>query len=74
VSQTISLPSALQFFLALMIGVSVLVAALAVAPRRALPQPLLGVAGGRRQLLLFIAIALDAAAVFVLLVFVLAVQ
>jgi hypothetical protein len=39
-----------------------------------LPKPLLGVAGGQRQLLLFIAIALDAAAGFVLLVFVLAVQ
>jgi hypothetical protein len=70
-SQTISVPSALQFFLALMIGVSVLVAALAVAPRRALPRPLLGVVGGQRQLL-FVAIALDAVAGFVLLVYVLA--
>ena len=66
-SQTISLPSALQFFLALMIGVSVLVAALAVAPRRALPRPLLGVVGSQRELLFFVAIALDAAAGFVLL-------
>ena len=73
-SQTISLPSALQFFLALMIGVSVLVAALAAAPRRALPRPLLGVAGGQRELLFFVAIALDAAAGFVLLVYVLAVS
>ncbi len=69
-SQTISLPSALLFFLALMIGVSVLVAALAVAPRRALPRPLLGVAGGQRELLFFVAIAVDAAAGFVLLVYV----
>jgi hypothetical protein len=72
-SQTISLPSGLEFFLALMIGVSVLVAALAVAPRRAVPQPLLGVAGGKRELL-FVAIGLDAAAGFVLLVYVLAVS
>lgn len=72
-SQTISPPSALQFFLALVIGVSVLVAALAVAPRRALPRPLLGVADGQRELLFFVAIALDAAAGFVLLVYVLAV-
>ena len=70
-SQTISLPAALQFFLALMIGVSVLVAALAVALPRALPRPLLGVVGGQRELL-FVAIALDAAAGFVLLVYVLA--
>jgi hypothetical protein len=71
-SQTISPPSALQFFLALMVGVSVLVAALAVAPRRALPRPLLGVAGGQRELLFFVAIAVNAAAGFVLLVYVLA--
>ena len=71
-SQTISLPSGLQFFLALMIGVSVLVAALAVAPRRALPRPLLGVGGGQRELLFFIAIALDAVAVFVVLAYVVA--
>ena len=71
-SQTISLPSALQFFLALMIGVSVLVAALAVAPRRALPRPLLDLVGGQRELLLFVAIALDLAAGFVLLAYVLA--
>ncbi len=70
-SGTISPPSALQFFLALMIGVSVLVAALAVAPRRALPRPLLGVAGGQRELLFFVALAVDAAAGFVLLVYVL---
>lgn len=71
-SRTISPPSALQFFLALMIGVSVLVAALAVAPRRALPRPLLGVAGGQRELLFFVALAVDAAAGFILLVYVLA--
>jgi hypothetical protein len=57
-----------------MIGVSVLVAALAVAPRRAFPRPLLGVVGAQRELLLFVAIALDAAAGFVLLVYVLAGQ
>jgi hypothetical protein len=72
-SQTISLPSALLFFLALMIGVSVIVAALAVAPRRALPRPLLGAVGDQRELLFFVAIALAAAAGFVLFVFVLAV-
>jgi hypothetical protein len=71
-SQTISLPSGLQFFLAFMIGLSVLVAALAVAPRRALPRPLLGVGGGQRELLFFIAIALDAVAVFVVLAYVVA--
>ena len=73
-SETISLPSALQFFLALMIGVSVLVAALAVAPRQALPRPLLGVVGSQRELVFFVAIALDAAAGFVLLLYVLAVR
>jgi hypothetical protein len=56
-----------------MIGVSVLVAALAVAPRRALPRPLLGAVGDQRELLFFVAIALAAAAGFVLFVFVLAV-
>jgi hypothetical protein len=72
-SQTMSLPSALLFFLTLMFGVSVLVAALAVAPRRAVPRPL-GEVGAQRELLLFVAIALDVAAAFVLLVYVLAVQ
>jgi hypothetical protein len=72
-NQTISTPSALEFFLALMIGVSVLVAALAVAPRRAVPRPLLGIHDGQRELLFFVAIALVAAAGFVLLLYVLAV-
>ena len=71
-NQTISLPSALEFFLALMIGVSVLVAAFAVAPRRAVLRPLPG-GLGRRELLL-VAIGLDAAAGFVLLVYVLAIS
>jgi hypothetical protein len=71
-SGTISPPSALKFFLALMIGASVLVAALAVAPPRAVPRPLVGVAGGQRELLFFVALAVDAAAGFVLLVYVLA--
>ena len=71
-SESISPPSALQFLLALMIGASVLVAALAAAPRRALPQPLLGVVGDQRELLFFIAIALDAVAVFVVLAYVVA--
>ena len=72
-SQTISLPIALEFFLALMIGLSVLVAALAVAPRRAVPRPLLGAVGGlERRELLFVAIGLDAAAGFLLLMYVLA--
>jgi len=74
VNQTISVPSALQFFLALMIGVSVLVAALAVAPREALPRHFLHAVGSQRELLFFIAIAIDAAAGFVFLVYVLAVQ
>jgi hypothetical protein len=56
-----------------MIGASVLVAALAAAPRRALPQPLLGVVGDQRELLFFVAIALAAAAGFLLFVFALAV-
>jgi hypothetical protein len=72
-SESISPPSALQFLLALMIGASVLVAALAAAPRRALPQPLLGVVGDQRELLFFVAIALAAAAGFLLFVFALAV-
>ena len=73
-SQTISLPSALQVFLALMIGVSVLVAALAVAPRRALSRPLLGEVDGQRELLFFAAIALDVVAALVLFAYVVAVQ
>ena len=73
-SQTISVPSALKFFLGLMIGVSVLVAALAVAPRQALPRPLLGAVGSQRELLFFVAIAFAAAAGFVLLAYVLAVR
>jgi hypothetical protein len=71
-NQTISVPSALQFFLAFMIGASVLVAAFAVVPRRAFPRPLPGGLGQRE--LLLVAIGLDAAAVFVLLVYVLAVS
>ena len=57
-----------------MIGISVLVVALAVAPRRAVPRPLVGVMGGQRELLFFVAIALAAAAGLVLLLYVLAVQ
>ena len=57
-----------------MIGVSVLVVALAVAPRRAVPRPLVGMMGGQRELLFFVAIALAAAAGLVLLLYVLAVQ
>ena len=53
---------------------SVLVAALAVAPRQALPRPLLGVVGSQREPLFFVAIALDAAAAFVLLLYVFAFQ
>jgi type IV secretory pathway VirB10-like protein len=73
-NQTISTPFALEFFLALMIAVSVLVAALAVAPRRAVPRPLLGVVGGQRELLFLVALALVAASGFVLLLYVLAVR
>ena len=72
-SRTSSPPSALQFLLALMIGASVLVAALAAAPRRALPRPLLGVVGSQRDLLFFVAMALAAAAGFVFLVYLVAV-
>jgi len=57
-----------------MIAVSVLVAALAVAPREALPRHFLHAVGSQRELLFFIAIAIDAAAGFVFLVYVLAVQ
>lgn len=70
-SQTLSLPSGLLFFLALLFGVSVLVAAVAVAPRRAIPRPL-GEVDAQRELLLFVAIALDAIAAFVLFAYVLA--
>jgi len=73
-NQTISPPSGLKFFLALMIGISVLVVALAVAPRRAVPRPLVGVMDGQRELLFFVAIALVAAAGLVLLLYVIAVQ
>jgi len=68
-----SLPSALLFFLALMFCLSVIVAGVAVAPRRAVPKPL-GEVGAQRELLLFVAIALDVAAAFVLLVYVFAIQ
>ena len=71
-SQAISLPSVLLFFLALMLGVSVLVAAVAVAPRRALPRPLLAAVGGQRELLFFVSVAIDVAAGFVLFAYVLA--
>ena len=73
-SQTISLPSGLLLFLALMFGLSVLVAAVAVVPRRALPRPFLGEVGDQRGLLFFVAIAIDVAAGCVLLLYVLAVQ
>jgi hypothetical protein len=73
-NETLSPPSPLLFFLALMIGVSVLVAALAVAPRQAVPRHLLGAVGSQRELLYFVASAIDAAAGFVFLVYVLAVQ
>jgi uncharacterized membrane protein YidH (DUF202 family) len=73
-SGTISPPSALQFFLALMIGVSVLVAALAVAPRQAVPRPLLDAVGSQRELLVYVAIALVAVAALVLLLYVIAAQ
>ena len=73
-NETISPPSALLFFLALMIGVSVLVAALAVAPREALPRPLFDAVGSQRELLFYVAIALVAAAGLVLLLYVIAVQ
>jgi hypothetical protein len=71
-SQTISLPSALEVFLALMIGVSVLVAALAVVPRRVLQQPVLRELGGQREHLLFVAFALVVFAGLVLLMYLLA--
>ena len=73
-NETVSPPSALLFFLALMIGVSVLVAALAVAPQQAVPRPLLDAVGSQRELLLYVAIALAAAAGLVLLLYVIAAQ
>ena len=73
-SQTISVPPALKFFLALMFGVSLLVAALAVVPRRALVRPLPAEVGEQRELLFFVAVAIAAAAGFVLLAYVFAVQ
>jgi len=71
-AKSISLPSALRFLLGLTVGVSLLVAALALAPRRALPRPIVGVVAGQRERMFLVAVALDAAAGLVLFVFVLA--
>jgi hypothetical protein len=71
--QSISPPFALKFFLKLMVGLSLLAAVLGLAPRRALPQPILDVVGAQRELLVFVSVALAAAAGLVLLVFVVAV-
>ena len=71
-AKSISLPSALKLLLGLMIGVSLLVATLALAPQQALPQPILGVVAGQRERMFFVAVALDLAAAVVLFVFVLA--